>query len=378
MTENLVKPIEQYSEAHERMAATSVFQGVYESFSRRAKEKKVEDPATEFVRERFDGAARSIEPLVARPIRPSDFYNNFLGEAVAEAHEVYKGRSPEVISFRVKRAQDSIIEFTNRASQMVKARETDGLTAKVFFDRMEYLKEGFTFGYNGLVAKTDEPTPSDLTKAIYAHAVHDNFAGHPNVEEQEGGAFLHVNARQPGASDITERYYISPKLNAQPEKVVAIWTDTLDSLGLEDELYYKVAEGLARRYETVIAYASPKTADRMEDAIEEFSRRCPEDLLSDTILPSGIEVSKGVARAPEPDKLNTLLRYRGKDQISYNGLMCALTELSLRRASYDFKQQGKQASEIKPHALSKAAMPYFLQFVKLSGLDPTTMKVAAN
>lgn len=377
MSENLItNPVEQHSESHEKIAAVSVFQGVYESFSRLAKEKKVENPAAEFVQARFDGAARSIEPLVSQPIRPSDIYNNFLGEAVAEADKVYAGQPPEIVGFRVKRAQGSIIEFTDRASQMIKDGETDRLTAKVFFDRMEYLKKGLTFGYNGLVAKTDEPTPDNETKTRYAEAIHNTFAGHPNVEEQEGGAFLHVNARQPGAGDVTGRYYISPKLNAQPEKVVAIWADTVSSLGLEDELYYKVAQGLARRYETVIAYASPKTADKMEDAIEEFSRRCPDDLLSDTTLPSGVAVGKGIARAPEPDKLNTLLRYRGKDQISYNELMCALTELSLRRASYDLKQKGERADQVKPHALSRAAIPYFLQFVKLSGLDPATMKAA--
>lgn len=264
-----------------------------------------------------------------------------------------------------------------RASQMVKDGEADGLTVKVFFDRMEYLKKGFTFGYNNLGKKTDEPTPNQDAKVRYAVAIRNGFANRADVEEQENGAFLHVNAGLGKTSTITDRYYISPKLNAQPEKVVGIWEDTLASLGLEDELYYKVAEGLARRYETVIAYASPETADQMEQAVEEFSKRCPDDLLSDTILPSGVAVSKGIARAPGPHQLNTLLRYRGMEQISYNELMCALTELSLRRASYDFKQKGERADHITPRALSSAALPYFLQFVKLSGIDPSTMKAAA-
>jgi hypothetical protein len=156
--------------------------------------------------------------------------------------------------------------------------------------------------------------------------------------------------------------------------VVRTWTETLDSLGLGDKLYYKVAEGLALRYETVIAYASPETASDMEKAVQEFARRCPPELLSDSIIPSGIEVAKGVARAPEPDELNTLLRYRGKEIVSYNEFACALTELALRRASFDFIRQGMLPDQVTPRALSKAAKPYFVQ---LSGFDPATMKSAA-
>ncbi|MFZ1249145.1 MAG: hypothetical protein WAQ24_02390 [Candidatus Saccharimonadales bacterium] len=373
------------------MAAEAVFNGVYQSFADYAQGRPTArkqfidgketivtvNPALEFVQDRFDEAGKSIETLASQSMRPSDISNKFMSEATTEAMSVYDGNRMAV-GTRVERAGRVVAGFIDRASKMFEDGEIDGLTLKVFFDRIQGFKYSLSLGYNNLVTKSDESMPDEETKTRYAQAIHDTFIGKPNVEGQENGAFLHVNGQSylASGSSTNERYYISPKLNGQPEKVVKTWVETLDSLGLGDKLYYKVAEGLSHRYDALIAYASPDTASDMEKAVQEFARRCPQELLSDSVIPTGVEVAKGIARAPEPHGLNTLLRYCGKETVSYNEFACALTELSLRRASHDFIEQGIQPEQVTPKALSEAAKPYFMQFVKLSGLDPVTMKVA--
>lgn len=397
MPETLQATREQYSKPPATMAAEDVFDGVYQSLAAKAKNsptqrreftgREVElvavNPAHEFIEARFGAAKRTIEPLANQPTRSSEVSDRFMHDATIEAKREHDG-NPRAAGVRIGRAQRVVSGFIDRASTMVvnapdpKSKAEVGLTVKLFFDRLEYFKRGLSSGYNDLVAKNDEPVPSQKAKDDYELSLHETLTGKPNVEEQESGSFVHVNRQRPALeSSVNERYYISPKLNGQPGEVVRTWTETLDGLGLGEKLYYKVAQGLSRRYDTVVAFASPETADDVEEAVREFTRRCDPELLSDTIIPTGVEVTKGVARSPEPDKLNTLLRYRGKEMLSYNELTSALTELALRRASYEYMQQGVQPNQITPKALSEAAKPYFVQFVQLSGIDPTTMKAAA-
>lgn len=388
----ITNPSEQRLAPDEALAAETVFSSVYQTFADEAKNAPTQrnrfidgreqmvtvNPALEFVEARFEEVRKTVEPLANQAVRPSDVSDKFISEATIEAKEVYNG-NPLAAGARVERATRVVSGFIDRASDMFAAGETDGLTVKLFFDRLQGFKYGLSLGYNRAVTKHDEPNPSKEAQHKYAQSIHSMLVGKPNVEEQENGSFLHVNGQRyldSGASTI-ERYYLSPKLNGQPEEVVKTWTETLDRLGLGDTLYYKVAEGLSRRYDTLIAYASPETASDMAKAVQEFTRRCSPELLSHTVIPTGVEVAKGIARAPEPDEVNTLLRYRGKETVSYNEFACALTELALRRASYDFMRQGTTPDQVTPRALSEAAKPYFVQFVQLSGIDPATMKSAA-
>jgi hypothetical protein len=333
------------------------------------------NPEVEFVQERFEGAQKSIEPLAASPIRSSEIRDRFLEEARLEADSVYVGNSMAAAG-RVMRAEQVVAEFIERASQMFADGAVDGLTIRVFFDRMQGFKYGLSSSYNSLVRKTDEPMPAEDFQDRYAQAIGNIFAGRQNVEEQKSGGYVQVNSEQHLLSDFTttERYYISPTLNGNAAEAVKIWAETVADLGLADTLYYKVATGLSRRYDTIVAYASPETAAEMQTALEEFTRRCPVELLSDSILPGSVKIAKGIARTPEPHELNTLLRYRGKETLSYSEYACALTELSLRRASYDFMGQDIQPDQLTPGELAKSAQRYFVQFVKLSGLDPLTMR----
>jgi len=390
MTE-ILNPQEQATQPLEQAAAIGVFEGVYGAFADVAKAKvqrnefidgqvvPVElNPAVEFVQERFDVAQEKITPLDNTQVHANQVHDNFISEAKTEASREY-GARPAAIATRLERANRVVGSFIDRATTMVRDGETDGLTVKTFFGSLDSLKHGLSLGYNDLVRKSDETVPDQATKDKYAQAVQSIYGSKPNVEEQHNGGFIHVNGERylQSGEKTTDRYYISPKLNGEPGEAVKVWAETLDELGLGEKLYYKVATGLARRYDTVIAYVSPETAAEAEQAIQAFARKCPPDLLSETNMPSAVNVDKGISRAPEPEQLNTLLRYRGKDTVSYNELAAGLTELALRRASYDFVKQGLQPNQVTPKAVAEAGKAYFVQFIKLAGLDPAQMQAAA-
>jgi len=367
-------------------AAEGIFNGVYQALTYGIRDKTERkqfkngqevivtiNPSAEFADHYFERARNTVAPL-NRIIPVAQFRDTFMQEADTAAKMSYRndpGRIPE----RIDRAKGIVDGFLGRAKQMVRDGQTDNLTAKLFLNRIEDANV-FATGYNKVTEKIDETMPSKEIATRYTRTIPKLLADNPDTKHQDTGPFIHVNASRESRRDSVGRYYISPRLNGQPERVVQIWTDTLREMGLDKELYYKVSEGVMRRYDMVIAYASsePGNKEKMASAIDAFSKRCPPELLSQTTLPTGIEIVPGVAKTPEPTELNKLLRYRGKPAVSYNQFVCAMTDLALRRASYDFIQNGKRPRDIQFEDLEAAAKPYFAQLVALSGIDPITME----
>ena len=387
----IANPAEVHIAPDQKVAADQVFDGVYQKFAESARaasdvrtdctdgevrEYRV-DRATEFVTKRFEKAKRQIGAIDATRIGPDIIKDRYLGDAKRKAEADYASR-PKSIAARLERVDRVVSKFLDRANEMHETGEADGLTSKVCFVLMREIKFKWNTGYRDLVNKTDEPLPERIPGgSAYSHLVGRIATEHGDVISQKDASFLHINGEryQKSGEKIVDRYYISPKRSGKPEEVLKVWMETLKDLGLDERLYYKVHEEVSRRYDQVVVFVSSEMTERAEAAIQEFSRRCPPELLSDTTLPSGVEVARGVARAPDPIELKTLLKYRGRRSISYNEFASALTELSLQRASYDFIQQDVKPGKVKPRKLAEAAKPYFTQFVKLSGIDPVTMRV---
>ncbi|MGF7229106.1 MAG: hypothetical protein ACQR33_03925 [Candidatus Saccharibacteria bacterium] len=378
---------EQANDPHEQRAADQVFDEVYQVFADTAKNSPARrrefidgrevivdaNPSVEFVRKRFEDATDKITPLAQRGVRPKEVRDRFAADIQAEANLAYHG-SPAGMAMRLERGERLTRTFLDRARTMFADGEADGLTIKTFFERIDGLKYGLSMGYNDLVKKTDEPVPDGAANQRYVAGIAQEFGHKPDVEQRTIFTHINVNQHRDTQEYTTNRYYISPKLNAEPAEVIKEWNSALADLGVDEKVYYKVASGLAYRYDTVAIYATAQTEPDIQQALKNFTQRCPSELLSDTAMPSGVALDKGVTRAPEPHQLNLLLRYRGKETISYNELACALTELALQRASYELAQQGAQPEAITPRVLAAKAKPYFAQFVTLSGIDPDTLQ----
>lgn len=386
--------IEQHVLPTANPAADTIFMGVYGAFAQEAQEQFQNkqtsasrqeyikrgifrpdiEPHIDFVKKRFNDSER-LEKY-DRPAALTNITETLMQEAEVEARRQH-GEKPVAIGAIIEKSRRVVVGFVDRASEMLANGEVDELTVKSFFGRMESFKISLSTGYNSLIAKKDEPVPDVDTRARFTKQVFDEYSGHPDIQEQKDAGFLHVNGRRHQNSDFmtTDRYYITPLLNGSPEKVLKIWVDTLKELGLDQKLYYKVALELPRRYEIITAYADAEMDTELQQALANFKQRCPAELLSESTLPSGLALHKGVVRAPNPEELNRLIRYVGKNKVSYNQLACALTELALQRAAYERRKQGVDAVSTTPRALADAAKPFFSQYLKLAGIDPKTMKV---
>ena len=372
---------DQYTQPQEAPQADVVFDGVYGTFAREAHKKDQKNGAEfgkAFVADRFEKAKESLEPL-DRPAPISEIKQNFMQQIATEADRQYQ-KSPSGRAMRMERGERLVEKFLNRAGSMIKAGETDGLTVKMFLDRIKGIPYTLSFGYNDLTKKVDEEMPEKPATNRYFARLNQLVAGKTNWEQQSESTYVIFNSRNPRfqETDTTGRYYISWKLNGQPEVVLETWMTILSDMGLDEEICFKTSEGIARTYDSIVVYTNRDTAEPAQQAIEEFIRRCPPELLSETNMPSGAPIAKGVSRAPEPSEVLKLQRYTGEKSFSYNQFICALTELSLRRASYDYIKQGIRPEDVTPRMLAQAGKVYFTQLIKLSGIDPSTMEVAGD
>jgi hypothetical protein len=161
------------------LAADQVFDGVYNTFvtAAQAKKQRTEfrngetvtvdlNPAAEFVNERFTAARERIASFDTSQGQAAQVRSTFMHEATAKASEDY-GSNTIAIATRVERADRLVGTFIDRATEMVRAGETDDLTVKTFFGSIDGLKHGLSQGYNDLVRKTDEPMPGHLRLLLY-------------------------------------------------------------------------------------------------------------------------------------------------------------------------------------------------------------------
>jgi len=311
-------------------------------------------------------------------MRPSDVKEDMVGRAKIRAEEVYAGRSPATVGARMQRAGALADTFVGRASEMYRDGGADPLVIKMFFNGLGNLGIISSVGYNDVIRKSDEEVPDGLSQASYKAELAGLIAGHADVIEENGWIFFNGEKGKRRSTPDTLRTYISARINGRPEEVVKNWTEALDGLGIEGQIVYKVQPGISRRYETVVVYSDDDSQEDVSRALERFSEICPDNLLSETVLLSGKKVAKGVVQTPSPGDLSRLLSYAGEEDVSYNQLVCAFTEMALRRSAYAFASEGKSAAEVNPKKLSERAKPCFAQFIKLAGIDPDTMQVISS
>lgn len=344
---------------------------------------QLDEPQISFVKQYFETAAAPEKfQVFEQPVDTRVIKDAYMADIAAEADRAYRQKveagelDPSMlgsaISTRTVKGERVVSRFMDRATQMLMDGETDVVTVKSIFGRMKGFKQ-ISKSYNALVKNYDVDTIPKGQRAEYKSAVSELIARQTDIELL--GTFWHINGNNRKGEGTTQRYYIFADPNGQPAEVMKIWDNTLERLGLADELYYKVPGELNSRLETIIAYANPETEADMERAIEEFVKVCPPELLVERGLPTVFEHPHGgVSKAPEPTDLTRLLRYRGKETPSYNETVSGFLEMSLQRAAYEFIKHGVDADSVNPKDLSESARPYFAQYMKLAGIDPATME----
>src|SRR5438132_1482496 len=196
-------------------------------------------------------------------------------------------------------------------------------------------------------------------------------------QKQGLGDFVHFNAHL--GRHVKNRVYISARLAGAPENVVKAWQASLHQTGLQDEVYFKLPTGLSHRFDTIIFFQSDNTQDAdVERLLVAFAANCAADLLSARDMPTGIPIGRGISMAPEPANINTFMRYSGgRERISYNQLIAAVSELAFELA-YTDDANTLRVANAAPHNLKDRAGLYFERLIRLAEINPDTMMPIAQ
>lgn len=328
------------------------------------------NPAKAYVKEMFDKLGSDLLGRV-----------NFKKTASQIMRHLESGNFEESTAQNGKVA---IGEALLRTEELISSGRVDSVTANYFWENVGMIG-GNMITYSDLVDKEDRVEIQDIDRVGYARGVREALSifDPNNIYEQESGGFLHINSglvTGENSQEPIERLYISAKPDGDPGEVIKIWTEMLDDLGLKDSVYFKVPINSGQRYESIVMYRLEGMNDEeFGRLIEEFTKRCPRELLDPEPMPTGMELVPGIFTAPEPSQMKRLLRYATRTesgyfkQVSYNSLISSLTVFAMNLATSELRDKGIDESKVTPKQLAGTAERYFEELVLLSGIDPETM-----
>ncbi len=372
-------------------ASDQIFGRVYEKFSGLAKLKTTKrepvivdgvltgvqelptDPIADFVKPYFEGADRTKVGFAGRN-----------GKQIMEEYQVKLATNQS--QGTIERGGQVLVDDSARITDLIRTGAVDALTAQTFVAALPSIRNGLSFDYNALTLRESKVRKTEAEQEAYKQTITKLYEGKwDRIHLQPDAGFIHINsdAVASGEEETAERFYICGNPDRNSAELVKAWAETLDELGLADEVYYKLPiADMTSRYEQMVVYKpSGPNGAKTDQAILRFSERCDPALLSDEPMPTGVEQAKGIFAVPEPAHLNTVLRYATRegenfDHISYNQFIAASYELAMRRAAMEITTTGGTADTTRPRDLRDKAAGYFAKFMVLSGIDPATMKAA--
>lgn len=284
---------------------------------------------------------------------------------------------PKEFKRREAAYKEMYLKLKEHIYRLTQSGEVDPFTAKVFLKNFRALRASDY--YNDIVRNPEKST--DETQEKYHAAVEDLYSMYGEDKIIEQGGFYHFNRKDNEDVEVKNRVYLSADLAGSPEKLVGAWKSALTETGLRDKIYFKLAEQLVQRYETIIVYQTDDVSDEeIGKVMEAFQRLCPDDARAKRDMPSSVSITRGISYAPEPKNLNELFRAMDLREsehddapmvISYNQMIAGFTRLSFELAYKDFSSS--RTEEPNPKDLKDAAGKYFEQMVKLAGINPETM-----
>lgn len=358
-----------------------VFEGVYEQLKNSSNLRTPQELARRFIEDLAENSQRRVESVEPRTIET-------MFQELQNSVTQYAEWSRNNPNYEYTRQQGAALyqRFTQNVERLIASGDIDELTAKVFMRSLPGLK--YIGNYNAVVRNLEPITTEELKQKNidYVKVAEQIWAEYPEtVKNEQEGYFYHFNAGVQGRT--TGRLYINAQLGAAPDRVLQAWHEALKETNTQDKIYFKFPNGLAKRYETVIVYYGDKTVPAdLDRLLTAFKQHCPDNLLAEKDMPTGVPLSRGISIAPEVSNVNRFLTHinpenpnasspRQEWTISYNQLIASLAELSFEMA---YRQAQKSKKPITgPKSLKDDAMPYFNQLLKLSGVNPQTMMLTA-
>jgi hypothetical protein len=332
-----------------------------------------QDPkkATEyFIEQLKNGAKKHIEEIELKNINSQQIFQEIWFKM---AEYINKYRNLEKFEEKKETVSNFYSQLVNHTNLLVTQHEVEPITAKVFLRNLISLKY-IGHNYNDIVKNNENISAEELKNKNKDYSIAaDKLWGQWKEGEklEQDGGFYHFNTHLEG--NVKNRIYVSAKLSESPDELINKWLESLKETGLTDKIYFKIPTGLSKRFESIIIYQTDKTKDSdIEKLINSFCLKCPEKILNENGMPTGIFLRPGISMAPEPSNINNFIRYSGsKEIISYNCLIDSLIKLSFELAYKESIKSGQENTT--PKTLKSAAEKYFEQMIKLSGINPETM-----
>lgn len=357
----------------------AIFEGVYDQIRQGAYGKTPKEKGHYFT----ERIAEKV-PMHIGEIESQNLTNQAIYEEIWKEMSAYIMRYDGTLRFEEKKKDVSEVysKLTGHINRLVKGREVDPLTAKVFARYLKRYKRIGEVHYNAIVVNNQELPEDALQQKAqeYADAVGRLVGDYQeDAKEQESGGFIIFNAdKQTG--EVTTRIYVKPDLAQSPAQVLDAWHDSLTQAGLVDKIYFKVPVGLSKRQEGIVVYLTDQAnTEDVEKLLSTFLSTCSQGLLSSVPMPSAVPITRGIAIAPELGEINSFLRYSGVERepgipetISYNEWVASSIQLAFELAYHKAIVNGT-TSTITPKILKETAGGYFEKIVKLSGINPDTM-----
>lgn len=347
-----------------------VFENVYDQLKKHLSGDTPIQKGERFLAGLEHGAQFHVTPIEEDGLTNKDIYAK-LWKKIAVEMQGYLG----VPKYDEKRtiAERAYTRVTRHINRLVKAGEVSPRAAKVFAHTLPRMGTILT-PYGNITATENHLSPAEMKAKNndFVGAVQDIWNEYPDEQrkEQEGGGFLHFNNHLEGK--VTLRYYISADIGASPEQVINTFKLALAETGLQDNIYFKVPEGLSSRQETIVIYQKDSTSEEdVERLIRTFKRLCSKKDLSEKSVAAGIPVTYGISLAAEPKNLNEIIKLCGEEKkLSYNSMIASLIQLSFELALTDESHKGQR---LTPKKLKPLAKKHFGEMLLLSGINPDTM-----
>jgi hypothetical protein len=246
-------------------------------------------------------------------------------------------------------------------------------------------KYSSTIGYKDLINISEGTFDDNKFKANenkYDQVVKYIKEKHDYHDYNEEKEWIVFNKKEP--KNIKNRIYISAKLDQDPAAVVKAWFEAVDSSKLSKDIYYEIGSKLLKRPETIVIYLDDTQSKQIDDngsainkLLDTFYKDCDKSMLLDEFPSAPPTSRKGVFLVPEPIRINKIQDFLGGGQTSYNKFIANAFDQSMylvKEILSEEENSNKSQNQITNEEITNKAKSIFVEFIRLSGIDPETMR----
>ncbi len=292
---------------------------------------------------------------------------------------------------RPQKARDTLAQMLHRTEVSRSNKDVHSETADAF---AQFLANDMSLGKNTNQSQID-PYYGSLytTYAEYQQKVGTEEGRAKFMENREKTKdFLRQKAKQSGqklwlsdfnhfnsdkAIDVTDRIYIALDPFGEPTEALRAWWLALESVGLENELYFKVWGGVNNRLDTLVVYPSNNIDQaKLLTVLETFQKTVQPDAILEHAVNTGVELGRGMSYAIEDEDLMMVHKLLDEDnaRTSFGKLLAGLSATAMQLGYKKVAERvGTGNKKISFTEVAQESKQYLRELFILAGINPETL-----